>query len=433
MDSPNQKSKPISASTNQHVNMKIVGHSLGGGTAGLLTYILREQQDFASATCVAFAPAACMTWELAESGVQFITSVINGADLVPNFSAASVDDLRTEVTASAWLNDLRNQIEHKRILSTVYRSASALGSRLPSIANARARVAGAGAILRPVSTRTQVVMTRAKTMAQAAWTRPSLQIPSWTCIGPRRRNVSSAPDTSSILNNNIDATTSEPLVTVTESTTTTIETTTQVLQSETVESTVQTECSSFVEETTASHEAEIEEDEDEEMNTDGEAELTEVELWQQLESELSKPREERETDEEEEEESDVAREIAEASIGAEESIAASSDTYSETKEMHRFYPPGKIMHIVRFPCEEILSEEAVSVDCANNGGVKEEGIKMGIYLRSLSGKLRLSKDMINDHYMPIYRKNIEQLIGLMDKAVCSVNGEESADSAEVGL
>lgn len=63
-----------------------------------------------------------------------------------------------QVTASAWLNDLRNQIEQTRILSTVYRSASALGSRLPSIASARARVAGAGAgaILRPVSTGTQV-------------------------------------------------------------------------------------------------------------------------------------------------------------------------------------------------------------------------------------------------------------------------------------
>lgn len=62
------------------------------------------------------------------------------------------------MTASAWLNDLRNQIEQTRILSTVYRSASALGSRLPSIANAKARVAGAGAILRPVSTRTQVLL-----------------------------------------------------------------------------------------------------------------------------------------------------------------------------------------------------------------------------------------------------------------------------------
>lgn len=62
----------------------------------------------------------------------------------------------SQVTASAWLNDLRNQIEHTRILSTVYRSASALGSRLPSIATARAKVAGAGAILRPVSSGTQV-------------------------------------------------------------------------------------------------------------------------------------------------------------------------------------------------------------------------------------------------------------------------------------
>lgn len=60
------------------------------------------------------------------------------------------------MTASAWLNDLRNQIERTRILSTVYRSASALGSRLPSIASARAKVAGAGAILRPVSNGTQV-------------------------------------------------------------------------------------------------------------------------------------------------------------------------------------------------------------------------------------------------------------------------------------
>jgi hypothetical protein len=41
--------------------------------------------------------AACMTWELAESGEHFITTVINGADLVPTFSAAAVDDLRSEV------------------------------------------------------------------------------------------------------------------------------------------------------------------------------------------------------------------------------------------------------------------------------------------------------------------------------------------------
>jgi hypothetical protein len=39
-----------------------------------------------------------MTWELADSGNDFIVSVINGADLVPTFSAAAVDDLRAEVS-----------------------------------------------------------------------------------------------------------------------------------------------------------------------------------------------------------------------------------------------------------------------------------------------------------------------------------------------
>lgn len=47
--------------------------------------------------CTTLFAAACMTWDLAESGEHFITTVINGSDLVPTFSAASVDDLRSEV------------------------------------------------------------------------------------------------------------------------------------------------------------------------------------------------------------------------------------------------------------------------------------------------------------------------------------------------
>lgn len=41
--------------------------------------------------------AACMTWDLAESGEHFVTTIINGSDLVPTFSTSSIDDLRTEV------------------------------------------------------------------------------------------------------------------------------------------------------------------------------------------------------------------------------------------------------------------------------------------------------------------------------------------------
>ncbi|KAJ0087598.1 hypothetical protein Patl1_32369 [Pistacia atlantica] len=61
------------------------------GTVALLTYVLREWRELSTTTCVTFAPAACMTWELAEPGNDFITCVINGADLVPTFFAASVD------------------------------------------------------------------------------------------------------------------------------------------------------------------------------------------------------------------------------------------------------------------------------------------------------------------------------------------------------
>lgn len=41
---------------NFSVYCQIVGHSLGGGTAALLTYILREYKEFASSTCFTFAP-----------------------------------------------------------------------------------------------------------------------------------------------------------------------------------------------------------------------------------------------------------------------------------------------------------------------------------------------------------------------------------------
>ena len=38
------------------IGLQVVGHSLGGGTAALLTYILREQKEFSSTTSVTFAP-----------------------------------------------------------------------------------------------------------------------------------------------------------------------------------------------------------------------------------------------------------------------------------------------------------------------------------------------------------------------------------------
>ncbi|KAM6601718.1 hypothetical protein CsatA_021327 [Cannabis sativa] len=411
---------------NPGYKLKIVGHSLGGGTAALLTYILREQKELSTATCVTFAPAACMTWDLAESGGDFITSVINGADLVPTFSAASVDDLRVEVTASAWLNDLRNQIEQTRILSTVYRSASALGSRLPSIATARAKVAGAGAILRPVSSGTQVVMKRAQSMAQAAWRRPSLRLSSWSCMGPRQRS------TTAVLNSSGSATeteTSDGLlassIKSTTITTTTIENI-DLPESSSGGWTSEIECSCTDEIVHDGEEnGDISDGEDLMGHNRHEDRMTEVELWQQIEQELY--------DQTEGEDVDVANEIREeeAAAMAEVSDGQPESSAPEVNEAHRFFPAGMIMHVVYLPSESDDAESEVdgqpeedsptsSTNSSNDGQPEEDRIGIFLTPRSLYSKLRLSQTMISDHFMPAYRRQIEMLIKALEKEQSSV-------------
>lgn len=42
--------------------------------------------EFSDARCVAVACPACMTLELAQSCAGYVTSIVNGADLVPTMS-----------------------------------------------------------------------------------------------------------------------------------------------------------------------------------------------------------------------------------------------------------------------------------------------------------------------------------------------------------
>ncbi|XP_068466538.1 uncharacterized protein [Phaseolus vulgaris] len=102
-----------------HFKIKIVGHSLGGGTAALLTYKLREIQQFSSTTCVTFGPAACMTLELAEFGKSFITSIVNGFDIVPTLSVSSFHDFISE-----------GQTKNKNIVICFILCTSAVGTHL---------------------------------------------------------------------------------------------------------------------------------------------------------------------------------------------------------------------------------------------------------------------------------------------------------------
>ncbi|GKU85360.1 hypothetical protein SLEP1_g40 [Rubroshorea leprosula] len=341
-----------------------------------------------------------MTWDLAESGKHFITTIINGSDLVPTFSATSVDDLRSEVTASSWLNDLRDQVQQTRVLSVVFRSATALGSRLPSIASAKARVAGAGALLRPVSSSTKVVMKGAQNVAQAV-VRSRSSLSSWSCMGPRRRTVvpplnskeEDLPEASVITERSSEALVAEVVVTDNE-----------------------------LENNSSADWVNDDTDEDEPLIVENRIvttttmdEITEGELWYELEKELKRQKSEVNL-QAEAEEATTAAEITEedkvlADMGTESTISS-----PDISESLRFYPPGRIMHMISVPSTEVTNLDP-------NAAPSEEHV--GIYEtpRELYSNIRLSRTMINDHYMPMYKKMMELLMEELKKDEASSSNE----------
>ncbi|KAJ0609172.1 putative fungal lipase-like domain, mono-/di-acylglycerol lipase, alpha/Beta hydrolase [Helianthus annuus] len=337
---------------NPGFEVKIVGHSLGGGTAALLTYILREHKDLSSISCITFAPAACMTWELAESGKHFITTVINGSDLVPTFSTASIDDLRTEVTASSWLNDLRDQVEQTRVLNVVFRSATALGSRLPSIANARAKVAGAGAMLRPVSSSTQVVMKRAQNVAQAV-VRTRSTLSAWSCMGARRRAVGATPsdnfsETSLILEKNPDSLTAD---------------TNHPAHEPNMDQGSSSDGSGSGHDDTDEEELLIPVD----HVTSKSEHITEGELLYELEKELQRQENEAHIQAQKEEEAAAEEIIEEEKVIIADSVDHEQPiSSSDMSENQHLYPPGRIMHIV-----STISNNPADLDNDHEGTIEE--------------------------------------------------------------
>lgn len=266
-------------------------------------------------------------------------------------------------------------------------------------------------------------MKRAQSMAQAAWRRPSLRMSSWSCMGPRQRTTIALSNSKEKSPGSATKTeTSEALLDSSERTTTT--TTIETIElpessAGTIGWTSEIECS-------YSDEIVPDVDEDDDVS-DGEDlmghnrhedRMTEVELWQQLEQELY--------DRTEGEDADVAKEIREeeAAAMAEVSNGQPESSTSGMNEAHRFFPAGKIMHIVFLPPE---SDDA---DCETDGSPTSSGsndgepeeIRIGIFQtpRSLYSKLRLSQTMIGDHFMPVYRRQIEKLITELEKEESSV-------------
>ncbi|MBA0675792.1 hypothetical protein Goari_017317 [Gossypium aridum] len=247
-------------------------------------------------------------------------------------------------------------------------------------------------------------MKGAQNVAQAV-VRSRSSLTSWSCIGPRRRNVVSG------LNAKGDDMTKPSLTYKTSSKALVTEVvTTKQMQTE-------VDCHSgggLDHNDTDEDEPLIEMDRG--ITTSTTDEFVGGELWYELEKELK--RQESEVDLHGcAEEAAAAKEISEqenviaADVSSESRSAISS---SDASENLRFYPPGRIMHIVAIPS----SDAAVLDDHDGDGnGDRSSNGKVRIYEtpRELYSKIRLSRTMINDHYMPMYKKMMELLIIELEK------------------
>ncbi|KAK9852086.1 hypothetical protein WJX84_002088 [Apatococcus fuscideae] len=105
---------------NPGFDLKLMGHSLGGGTAALLTMMLRDSApEFKQATCLAIACPACMTLDLARSCSHYVTSLVNNTDIIPTISPGSSDGLREEVMRSAWYEAFRADMRASALVRAV--------------------------------------------------------------------------------------------------------------------------------------------------------------------------------------------------------------------------------------------------------------------------------------------------------------------------
>ena len=132
--------------------------------------------------------------------------------------------------------------------------------------------------------------------------------------------------------------------------------------------------------------------------------LTDGDLWFQLEKEINEQSDSTVGDGQE----DVVAAVKKIMDEENAVLQANKQQISAVAfETHQFYPPGRIMHMVVLQTSESDPTENVIMD-EKNVGIYESP-------RYLYSKIRLSRTMINDHYMPMYKMMMELLIEKLAK------------------
>jgi hypothetical protein len=166
------------------------------------------------------------------------------------------------------------------------------------------------------------------------------------------------------------------------------------------------------------HDQQFDDDEDDDngevlpmIRSDHLPELTEEYLLQHLEHELDRQREVSITERAEEEE--VAKKLTEEEV---EEVAAKTarvgsgcivtDSRAQGRELNRFFPPGRIIHLLSIDIDNLVAEGTSTSSCEGHPS------RAALYLtdRALYGKVHLSRSMIKDHYMPNYRRMMESMV-----------------------
>ena len=88
---------------------------------------------------------------------------------------------------------------------------------------------------------------------------------------------------------------------------------------------------------------------------------------------------------------------------------------SDSSARYQLYPPGRIIHMVTKPEQDI--------DSTSDSITTDECISIYETPRCMYGKVWLSQNMIHDHYMPTYIKTMEQLINRSQKKVDVVSAD----------
>ena len=76
--------------------MRLTGHSLGAGTAAILSFMMREK--YPTLKCSCFCPPGCSVSEnMVESCKDYLTSYVLDHDIVPRMSLVSLENLRNDM------------------------------------------------------------------------------------------------------------------------------------------------------------------------------------------------------------------------------------------------------------------------------------------------------------------------------------------------